>query len=419
MISAVGIRIFGLERRLQLSASPECGADQAATATTLIVTVKFNLYIINTIPLNIAKIATSPQYRILWQTRYNITVGFMVKDYFVVAGMGYAMRYIQHLLFYILVVSVVGCAIHPLPDDISRETTYSIIHNIRCEARAEIKSEVQALLMTSSSASVRAIDAEDVLENLDKIRKLDQDIGDKINKYRLSAIGYLFTFKITENNDAKNGKVNFILPLTDGLFTLDFEGGVEKKRDSDRKIGIVETFEELDGLDCTNVSHPESNLAYPITGSVGMAEVVDSFLKLAESVGSNKKFNDTLTYTTEIKAGVNPKLELKPVDNRFRLKTASANFDVSRKDVHELYVTLTFPVEPPADDKAVRKFVSPKGLRSLAEGPPEEIVPYTDETKKKAAEELCIQQALIREQQTGIVRLEAPEEYCKDDYSRY
>ena len=36
-------------------------------------------------------------------------------------------------------LSGAGCAIHPLPDDVSRETTFSIVQNIRCEAKAQVK----------------------------------------------------------------------------------------------------------------------------------------------------------------------------------------------------------------------------------------------------------------------------------------
>src|SRR3990170_1504123 len=194
----------------------------------------------------------------------------------------------------LLIAVAPGCSVHPLPGDITRDTTFAIIHNIRCEARAEVKDHLQALLLRSPSVLVQSIDPEDALENLEKVRAHDPESASTIKRYSLSAIAYLFTFDITENDDATKGSAHFALPWNHGKFTLDLTGELTKERIGSRKIGVVETFEELDQLDCSEASQQRRNLVYPITGSIGMAETVDSFFRLAESVGDNKKFSDTL-----------------------------------------------------------------------------------------------------------------------------
>ena len=334
------------------------------------------------------------------------------------------MRIMPTSLVCTLATALAGCSVHPLPDDISRESTYSIIQNIRCEAKATVKTAVEKLLLNSPSPIVQSIKAEDVLAKLDTIRVHDPEVAGKINTYRSTAIGYFFVFKITENNDAKNGSASFILPWANSSFSLDITGANTRKRFSERKIGVVETFAELAALRCSDVWDPRPNRLYPITGSVGMAEIINSFLRLAESVGSNKKFSDSITFTTTINAGADPTLELKQVRNRLRLTKASAKFSADRKDEHALFVALTFPVTKkkrvgPRSFVATRsrRFVSPKALEERRAI--NDISEIDNETKTKAAEELCIQQALVQEQLTGVVRLNPPEEYCQNDLRRY
>ena len=316
----------------------------------------------------------------------------------------------------LLIAVAPGCSVHPLPGDITRDTTFAIIHNIRCEARAEVKDHLQALLLRSPSVIVQSIDPEDALENLEKIRVHDPESASTIKRYSLSAIAYLFTFDITENDDATNGSAHFALPWNHGKFTLDLTGELTKERIGSRKIGVVETFEELDQLDCSEASQQRRNLVYPITGSIGMAETVDSFFRLAESVGDNKKFSDTLTYTTTINATADPTLELKEVPHHFRLTKASVNFLARREDKHMAVVALTFPVTTETTTKT-REFVDPRALSMRRAD--EDLGEIVSETKKKAAEEVCIQQALIQEQITGVIRSDPPERYCRNDLRRY
>ena len=76
-----------------------------------------------------------------------------------------------------------GCAVHPLPEDVTRRSTYDIVQSIRCEAK-------QAIMQHAPDASFdRAI------------------------------VGYEFLFKITEHND-NSGGATFKYPFTNGVFTL-------------------------------------------------------------------------------------------------------------------------------------------------------------------------------------------------------
>lgn len=325
-------------------------------------------------------------------------------------------------------MSLTGCAIHPLPDDISRETTYSIIQKIRCEAKAQVIVEVRELLLRSRSPIVQSLDPEKVVANLVIVGRNDPAIANVIEKYRLAVIGYGFTFTITEINE-KGGSADFILPFTHSTFTLGLSGGVEKTRKNTRKIDVLDTFEELADLDCDEISKPSRNLLYPITGSIGMGEIIHSFLSLSETLhvkasltpaALDRSFIDTLTFTTDINPdsiagrGIKPSIELKRhPKGQFGVEKASATFLAARLDSHAVIVSLTFPVERqwnPETGQTTRMSASRKSMTS-ANGK----AAVVGETKKQAGEEICIQRALAREREVGVSRYDAPEFYCRKD----
>jgi len=63
-----------------------------------------------------------------------------------------------HTVFSIsLSMIVAGCAIRPLPRDVTRDTTVEIINKIRCEARRALVDELLRLFERSNFASTKAL----------------------------------------------------------------------------------------------------------------------------------------------------------------------------------------------------------------------------------------------------------------------
>ena len=312
-------------------------------------------------------------------------------------------------------VLISGCAVHPLPRDISRETTISIIHNIRCEVKNAIVEKVDGLLKSSRSPVVRSMRPHTVVHNLNKIWRHDQYVAAKISTYQLTAIAYIFEFLITENNN-ESASFSFLKPFgsSNTQATLGLGGGITKQRIGKRNIEVVETFQELEKLNCKGSYHRNTNLLYPVTGSIGMGEIIDTFFRLSESGAGGKlptslrpsfpnaRFVDKLTFTTTVSAGVRPKITLAAVPANFRLVEASGNFSASRIDQHDVTITIELPV-------------TKKGLRPTAKALRMQSKEIVRATKNKAAEELCIQRALNREEQTGNTSLVAPEDYCRSE----
>jgi hypothetical protein len=202
---------------------------------------------------------------------------------------------------------LIGCSTHPLPDDVSRVSTYDIVQSARCEAK-------RAVL----------------------------DHGQGIN----AAIAYEFTFDINELNHA-SGMVTFTQPfLTGGQFTLGAGAGVEGERNAHRNFRVVDMFSDLRALDCS----PEmlqKNWVYPMTGDIGVYEVVSTFARLQSiahlenPVGEMFVFGDTLTFTTTFMGSLTPSVALNAVTDKFLLTAASADLHGHRTDMHEVILGLS------------------------------------------------------------------------------
>jgi hypothetical protein len=213
----------------------------------------------------------------------------------------------------ILFVSVAGCSIHPLPENVTRKTTYDIVKKLRCEAREGVLREK---LPPKALANI--------------------------------VIGFDFSFDITETNKAENGALEFIHPyLGGGSFALDINGKAEKSRNNVRFFRIIDTFQGLKDYKFCNEEVESANPAYPISGTVGIDEVVNTFIKLERlskltitAKSGDNIFSETLKYTTDLTAGVNPTLMLRTAAGSLKLKEASVDASVQRKDIHQVTIAI-------------------------------------------------------------------------------
>ncbi len=214
---------------------------------------------------------------------------------------------------------------HPLPGDFPRKSTYEIVEKIRCEGAQPLR----------------------------RIRPDHPFL-------KTTFIGYDFDFNITEVNNAGTvagdgrGKLVFTGKHAAGVSTVDVTAASERKREAQRVFRIVESLETLRAANCTE-EREEANRLYPITGSIGMHEIVRTYVGLEKlttlaksdddapgaATGTPTVFSDVLTFTTEIGGGIKPTLVLNAVGvGSFRLTGASFFGDATRKDVHKLTVVL-------------------------------------------------------------------------------
>lgn len=261
-----------------------------------------------------------------------------------------------------------GCNIHPLPENVSRASTYDIVARVRCE----------------------------VWEALQEFKALpdarDREHAEHIIKF--SAIGFDFIFDITEGNNIKgpDGKpgvgVSYQREAFKGKekgFFLDLAANAERERKNTRRFRIVEDLEELskERVDCRGVT-TRPNFAYPVTGATGMGEVVKTYIKLEMLTDLKSKeldlvdgvkplpignksvaFSDVLKFTTKISAGVNPTLTLTTVAGDLRLTNASFFGSAKRDDIHTVIVALAS--DPKEDLDAVPLRIRQRGKVAIRE----------------------------------------------------
>ena len=291
-----------------------------------------------------------------------------------------------------MTIFLTSCTLHPLSENMARDDTYKIVQKIRCEAKDAVKKVVVDLFLNSNSELGRelglAIEKDEILLSeinpRDKkskyfhlFKKLPQRARILFLRFADAAIAFDFTFTISENNN-NMADLSFRNPFFGGLFSLNIKGGHENKRQNKRNFLIVNTFEELHTDEflsneaCDKVVVNHQNLAYPITGNIGLAEVVDTFTRLSVHGGlaGNPKltgkpkpddvasFADTLTFTTKVFGQADPKITLSPMTAGFELIEAKGTLASDRQDIHEVIIALRLPATGP--DQLLFGAISPK-----------------------------------------------------------
>lgn len=290
-----------------------------------------------------------------------------------------------------LAAAFAGCSIHPLPDDVSPYTTDQIVFNVRCEAKAAVRNRIQQALAVHPP--IARIDPEEVLvpANFQRIKRTAPALAGKIENYMGSSIAYDFEFLIVEKNIA-GASAGFLMPFTSGgSLALAGGGNASKTRDAARRFKMVEFFQDLVKLDCTRFVQPSKNPVHPMTGSIGMGRIMDTFIDLTELGGGQGTFTDTITFVTRFDANASAGLVLLPVKDHLRLVKADAAIAAERTDTHKLIVSLAFPTQ---DLRVAR-------------------VDRRGDSKARAEEDLCIARAEEREDRAGTLRLYPPEYYCR------
>jgi hypothetical protein len=329
------------------------------------------------------------------------------------------MRLFHYLVIASLAPVLADCSIHPLVDDVTRETTADIVRHIRCEAR-------QAVLDYD-------------------IRSANAPAGTNTTL----AIAYEFTFQITENNNAKADITAEIPFLTKGSsFTLLANADSEQQRFSKRNFRILDTFDELRNADYCSPKALESNLTYPIAGEIGIYEVVTTFARLSRVAELKKtpfssqpkpgpaeplnkvvfRFADTLTFTTTLSGGVTPTLTLSPLTNRFRVTKvnqgpllkpglnpgvskselsplADNGLNVRREDVHQVVIAMAGvpkTIDLRRSNDNIRPPLSPNSITSTTE------YQLQATAKERALFELDRQRMLTLQQQSPNLLLGGP-----------
>jgi hypothetical protein len=321
--------------------------------------------------------------------------------------------------------ALTGCAIHPLVDDVSPIPTEAIVAAARCELRLGLVHQVEVWFADEDKA-VTGFDP-NTLGDGDNLKLMKKrfpkiDLEGDWDQYMDIAIAYEWSFDITETNHADAG-VGFRLPTLNpvGTFDLNAGGNGNLTRQAKRTFKNQDKFKDLltkkwwsfcnDTVRSVEhipntptdrppfVPKPERGL-YPITGSIGLARAVTSFLKISVQDGALDTFTDELTFTTSFDGKVGGVVTLAPVPKEFRLVNATANLAGSRTDIHKVKISMAFPKARVSQKKKVADV-----LKDVTGG-------YELNAQWRAAYALCVVEARSREDDFKKLRLDPPEVTC-------
>ena len=255
-----------------------------------------------------------------------------------------------------------GCSIHPIPKDVTGYGTATIVRKIRCEARDAIRKVVLEILHKKGHHP----EIQEITDDF-SLRQVSLDSWQQTALADVLKIGIVYDFQLT--GDETDGLVfsgDIIWPLKNGMASLSpsFTNSTERK--NVRAFTVSDSFASLWDLGRKKDQHhcqfgtfasTGPNYEYPIAGRIGLDEMVQTFVRLSVSgdlvapedpSNPDNKFSinpsgtptlvDTLTFTTTVKAGLQPSVTLTPAAPQVQLMDTSLNGTVSRIDTHQVII---------------------------------------------------------------------------------
>jgi hypothetical protein len=286
-----------------------------------------------------------------------------------------------------------GCAIHPVPEDVTGLDTASIVKQIRCETRDAARKMIldQLKFLTSENEDPIARNLyekysanPELMLDFDPNHEFAGSFYDATrNAFNLiygAGVAYTFDLTMTETNDI-NSTTNF-LGTWQPAFTMNLAGDVNRSRQNRRTFTITDKFSFLlRDLNLPRIGTTQPycdgyialgpNYIYPIAGKIGMHNTVHTFLQLSvfENLGPNKNVNvgatgapamvEDLTFTTLVDLVPTPKFTFVPLKRGFEVADTSLKATFSRKDMHQVTVGLALEPSGTVALTTLRGFVFP------------------------------------------------------------
>jgi hypothetical protein len=259
-----------------------------------------------------------------------------------------------------------GCSIHPLPEDFSGVSSYTIVRQIRCETRK--------VIADSAIGWLTAADNEDRVDAVSRAIGQQFASGRPIQEFRPelfkgrvrsiiqlffdTGVAYNFELTMAEVNNL-SAEVNLLKPFTSSKLTLGIKGGADRLRKNTRLFTVTDTFSGLVRLPDTycaghDLGRPynhvvEANYVYPITGKIGVERLVHDFINLtlfanlagkAAAPTGPPTISDMLEFDTFLTGTVAPRIAFTPSGRALQVADASASAVASRRDTHKITMAL-------------------------------------------------------------------------------
>jgi hypothetical protein len=293
-----------------------------------------------------------------------------------------------------------GCAIHPVPEDVTGVDTYHIVRQIRCETReAAAEFVIRELRRFAAGGETqpinpiaqRIVDAYDAdPESISQFTPsvfAGPDYAQVRNFYNLiytAGVAYNFDLTMTEDNNL-NANANIVGPWTGATFTLGLIGNANRTRGNERMFTVTDTLGTLltklntpvRGVRYCDGQIKGPNYVYPVAGHIGVDKMVKTFFELSflaglspSDKGGPPTMADKLAFTTTVDLSLGPKVLFAPVKSGFQPQDAALTGLGRRQDVHKVTVGLALdPKEGPALTSLRNYLFSPERSRGVAASP--------------------------------------------------
>jgi hypothetical protein len=247
-----------------------------------------------------------------------------------------------------------GCSIHPLPKDVTGYKTAKIVRKIRCEAREAV---IGAAIDYLNEKGHHEVVDEPTLMAMDRRSVSPKDLR-KLEYLERTGIVYSFALDGNET-DTFMFNADIIKPITHGTVTFNPSAGNIVKRDNLRAFTVSDSFSTLLNLHpkhCLELGSSDPNFEYPVVGRIGVDEMIKTFVEMtvtgeiiaqedpSKSISLSPAglpaMVDTLTFTTTVSGGLNPKIALSPVGTSLQLMDTSITASAMRVDQHEVIIGL-------------------------------------------------------------------------------
>ena len=300
-------------------------------------------------------------------------------------------------------MSLGGCSLYPIPDDVSFFSTEDIVRHGRCEVRDAVLSHlIQHNIILEHFTTKQIKDKIEATKT--KAKNFPKTLIDE-EKHLLRlirvAIVYSYDFNIVENNKA-GADAGFRLPGLTNVLDVGAVGSLDLTRQGSRVFGTQDDWGDLITKEqlCNGIAPRSGNFVHPVIGSIGIGRIVATFIDIDGQGGAKDNFVDTLTFTTLASGSANASFKLNPVPTQLRPVSATAAIGASRLDIHKLTVSLAFPQSPRGGISDVTRFDGDLNA------------PFTRPADWRARYNLCVADARAKETSFKMLRLEAPEVYC-------
>lgn len=261
---------------------------------------------------------------------------------------------------------VSGCAIRPLPEDVTGVPAHIIVQQIRCETRQAIVDSALGWLTADANLNNGRVDPAsraigfEFAEGQRKIQEFRPEIfrgrvAELIKLFFDTGIAYNFDLNGVEVNNLDT-QIDLLKPFTSSKLTVGIKGGFDRSRGNERQFTVTDSFGGLVRLPDTYCKgegydfNKPKNYVYPIAGEIGVKRMVQEFINLtlySNLAGTKDKptgpptLVDTLTFQTVITGTLAPVITFSPVGSGLSVTDASLTGVASRTDIHTLTMGLS------------------------------------------------------------------------------